>query len=139
MGRINVISIRPEYAKKIYEGEKLFEFRKVPPRSFGTRFFVYESAPISTLTGTLSFDLAITVRADKMVGTIAKLMDVNKNVAIGMMGISEDDLIAYAGLPERYITALRIEYALSDPFIGSRFRIRPPQNWGAVRVGRDGE
>lgn len=41
-----VISIKPEFANKIYKKEKMVEFRKVIPKeAVGSFFFVYSSAP----------------------------------------------------------------------------------------------
>lgn len=47
-----IISIRHQYAEKIYSGEKLYEFRKRRPNIvFGTRCWIYEPLPIGKVTG----------------------------------------------------------------------------------------
>ena len=45
-----ILSIKPEYAEKIYSGEKLYEYRKRPPRDIET-IYLYESSPIKKVTG----------------------------------------------------------------------------------------
>lgn len=47
-----IISIRHQYAEKIYSGEKLYEFRKRWPNIFiNTRCWIYEPLPIGKVTG----------------------------------------------------------------------------------------
>ena len=128
-----VMSIKPKYAEAIYAGTKLFEFRKKPPTNLKAVYLVYESAPVSNLTGTVMFCGSFTVRAGAMVEFICRLMKVKKAVAVSMMGISEEELIAYAGCPNNYVTALMVANAERDPFY-EQFRIRPPQNWGSIRA-----
>ena len=41
-----VMSIKPKYAKAIYEGRKNWEFRKAPPPIY-KEIYIYESAPVS--------------------------------------------------------------------------------------------
>lgn len=131
--QISVISIKPQYADAIYSGVKLFEFRKKPPTNLRDVYLLYESAPVSKLTGAVIFHSSFTVRAEAMVSYIMRLMRVGKSDAVRLMGISEKDLISYAGGPDNFVAALMISHACRD----SRFetcRVRPPQNWGCVRV-----
>ena len=130
--RALVISIKPQYAKAIYSGEKLFEFRKKPPTNLKAVYLIYESAPVSKLTGIVVFIGSFTVRAGAMVDFICRLMNVKKAEAVSMMGISEKDLIAYAGGPNEYVTALMIGNAERDSHY-EQYSIRPPQNWGTIR------
>lgn len=46
-----VIPIWPRYAQLIYDGVKRYEFRKLLPRPDTGAFLVYETAPISKITG----------------------------------------------------------------------------------------
>lgn len=55
-----VMSIKPEWAKKIYSGEKLVEWRKTKPKNFSieNKIFIYETAPIKKVTGYITiFDI----------------------------------------------------------------------------------
>ncbi len=130
--RTLVMSIKPRYAEAIYSGTKQFEFRKKPPTNLKAIYLVYESAPVSKLTGTVMFCGSFTVRAGSMVDFICRLMKVKKTEAVSMMGISEKALIAYAGGPNNQVTALMVADAERDSHY-EQYRIRPPQNWGAIR------
>lgn len=46
-----ILAIKPEFAEKTYKGEKLFEFRRRPAKEHVDRILLYESAPISAVTG----------------------------------------------------------------------------------------
>lgn len=133
MDHVLVMSIKPEYAQAIYSGVKIFEFRKKAPTNMDAIYLVYESAPVSKITGSVIFSLSFTARAGDMVKLIMRVMKVRKYVAVKMMGISEKELIAYAGGKYSYITALMI----SSPFRSSyyeAYKIRPPQNWGRIVI-----
>ena len=136
--KVLVMSIKPQYAEAIYSGVKQFEFRKKPPTNLKAVYLIYESAPVSKLTGTVTFCGSFTVRAGMMVEFICRLMEVNKTLARAMMGIGEKELIAYAGGPNEPVTALMVANAERDSHY-EQYRIRPPQNWGTIRAGRDGE
>lgn len=130
-----VLSIKPKYAEAIYSGIKQFEFRKVPPRNLKAIYLMYESAPVSKITGTVSFCASLTCRAGAMVISIMRLMAVKKSIAIEMMGITEKELIAYAGGPNNFVTALMVGRADKDSSYEEYTRgIRPPQNWGTIRA-----
>lgn len=49
-----LLSIKPEYSKKIFSGEKKFEFRKRRPKSVIDVVFVYESRPTKNIVGGFS-------------------------------------------------------------------------------------
>lgn len=50
-----ILSIKPEWAAKIYSGEKIIEWRKTRPKKFRDydRVFLYETAPVKKITGFL--------------------------------------------------------------------------------------
>lgn len=122
--KVIVMAIKPTYAKAIYEGRKNWEFRKAPPPLFKC-IMVYESAPVSRITGVVMFDTAVT-------GCPADVFDLASNNRVyttNKPGITYDGLKEYAG--EHHVTALRV-------FAAKRFAegvdvhmdVRPPQNWG---------
>lgn len=45
------MSIKPVYTKKIFSGEKKFEFRKQKPKFPPTLVFIYESYPLKQIVG----------------------------------------------------------------------------------------
>lgn len=134
--KVLVMSLKPQYAAAIYAGTKRFEFRKKPPTNLKAVYLVYESAPVSKLTGTVMFCGSFIVRSGMMVEFIMRLMKVNKTLAREMMGISEKELIAYAGGPNEPVTALMVGNAERSPHY-EQYHIRPPQSWGTIRANAD--
>jgi type I restriction enzyme S subunit len=46
-----LLSIKPEYVKKIFSGEKKFEFRTQKPNTPPSLVFIYESYPVQMIVG----------------------------------------------------------------------------------------
>ena len=46
-----LLSIKPQYTKKIFSGEKKFEFRKQKPKFPPTIIYIYESYPTKLIVG----------------------------------------------------------------------------------------
>ena len=61
-----VMAIKPKYAKAIYEGRKNWEFRKAPPPIY-KEIYIYESAPVSKITGRVVFSASVTGTRDRHV------------------------------------------------------------------------
>lgn len=129
--RFSVISIKPEYAEKIYTRQKIFEFRKVPPRDLRASYIVYESAPVSKMTGYIDFGASFTMPAWRVVGFVKRFLNCSKATAITAIGLSEKELIEYAGGPDCFVTALLIKSALKSHRLLD-VKIKPPQNWGTL-------
>ncbi|MGP8077189.1 MAG: ASCH domain-containing protein [Thermoplasmata archaeon] len=55
-GRAIVLAIHPEYAARIYSGEKTAELRRAAPASPVRIAFIYETAPESAITGVMLVD-----------------------------------------------------------------------------------
>lgn len=110
-----LMSIHPEYAEKIYSWKKTWEFRKNPPPLFQV-VYLYETAPVSAITGLVVFTAGIR-------GGIDFILDNTQNRE---RGVSENALRRYAG--DGLISALRVgvSYKLEKPV---HIRCRPPQNW----------
>ena len=124
-----VLAIKPKYAKAIYEGRKQWEFRKAPPPLF-KEMYVYESAPVSAITGTITFSESVT-GIPQVVWDIIKT---NKCFTRNLTGISLSVLEAYVG--NHTVTALRVldSTRFEKPV---KFGPRPPQNWGRFLIQRD--
>ena len=120
--KVIVMSIKPKYAKAIYEGRKHWEFRKAPPPLY-QRIYIYESAPVSKVTGWLYFSESVT-------GVPLVVWDMVKSNRVftkNLTGITLPELQAYAG--KKLVTALRVyEPTRLERPIG--FEAKPPKNWG---------
>lgn len=123
-----VLAIKPKYAKAIYEGRKNWEFRKSPPPLF-REMYVYESAPISAVTGTITFSESVT----GIPMAVWDIVRTNKCFTRNLTGISFPDLVAYTG--KHTVTALRVldSKHFDKPV---KFGPRPPQNWGKYILPR---
>jgi predicted transcriptional regulator len=124
--KVIVMSLKPKYAKAIYEGRKNWEFRKTPPPLFKT-ISIYESAPVSKITGTVVF-------TDEIRGlpfSVYEIAKSNRLFSRNKTGISYSELEEYTGRLN-LVSALRVHSAerLEHPIT---FSAKPPQNWGTFR------
>lgn len=46
-----LFSIRPEYAEKIFEGTKVYEYRKAEPKRNFSTMVIYETSPVMKVVG----------------------------------------------------------------------------------------
>lgn len=124
--KVIVMSLKPKYAKAIYEGRKNWEFRKTPPPLFKT-IYIYESAPVSKITGTVLFSEEI--RGCPL--TVYDIVKTNKCFKQNLSGITKLELEEYTG-PLNLVSALRVHRAerLEHPIT---FSAKSPQNWGTFR------
>lgn len=124
--KVYVMALKPKYAKMIYEGRKNWEFRKAPPPLFKA-IYIYESAPVSKVTGVLYFTESFTAVPE----TVFDFVKRNRVYTQNKPGIGYDELMDYAG--EDLVTALRVTNAerLDHPIELSG---KPPQNWGKFRA-----
>lgn len=126
--KMYVMAIRPKYAEAIYGGRKLWEFRKVPP-PVGQAILIYESAPVSRITGYVAFDCGITAMgADGILGMVNASHFQDKKLT----GIGKADLEKYVGGYKK-VTALHVALAEKyDKPIDLR-RELVPQNWRTIQ------
>ena len=131
-GKIVVMAIKPKYARMIYDGKKFWEFRKAPPPLM-TEILIYESAPVSAITGSLIFSSKIEGWAYDVIEMVKK----NKAFTSNLCGIGIDELIAYAGEGKK-LAALRVfdPRRLDKPI---PLKVKPPQNWGTFYYKKDEE
>lgn len=117
-----IMAIKPKYAKLIYEGKKQWEFRKAPPPLM--RFvWVYESAPVSAITGTLFFRSKVEGIVEDVWETVTRGKVFTRNGT----GIGLDKLKDYVG-KHPTVAALRVACPerMEKPV---KIAFRPPMNW----------
>ena len=124
--KVIVMSLKPKYAKAIYEGRKNWEFRKTPPPLFKT-IYIYESAPVSKITGTVLFSEEI--RGVPL--SVYEIVKTNKCFTRNLPGITAFELEEYAGRLN-LVSALRVHRAERLEHTIT-FSAKPPQNWGTFR------
>ena len=120
--KVIVMALKPNYARAIYEGRKNWEFRKTPPPLFHY-IYIYESAPVSAVTGHVMFSESVT----GIPLAVWDIVKTNKCYTKNLAGISLPDLEAYAG--KKLVTALRVYKAkrFDKPI---PLEAKAPQNWG---------
>lgn len=119
-----LISIRHQYAERIYAGTKKFELRKGTPHiSPGTKCYIYEPMPVGKVTGYFIFQGS--VKCDKY-----KFWELFKNEC----GITTDDYFNYYQ-KKRNAYAWRIAGAhrYEDPFTLQDMGCRAPQSYLYIR------
>lgn len=124
--KVIVMSLKPKYAKAIYDGRKNWEFRKTPPPVFKT-IYIYESAPVSKITGTVVFSEEI--RGVPL--SVYEIVKTNKCFWRNLPGITALELEEYAGR-FNLVSALRVHRAERLEHTIT-FSAKPPQNWGTFR------
>jgi predicted transcriptional regulator len=123
--RALLLSIRPEYAKKIFDGSKTVELRRVRPRvARGDLVLVYASAPVKAVLG--AFEVA-RVRS----GTPTSLW----NIVVSKAGVTRRQFDAYfLGAKTGYAIFLKRKWLLEEPLGLDKLRkrqsnFRPPQSY----------
>lgn len=129
-----LLSIKPEWAEKIYTGEKTIEWRKSRPRieqdNRRMRVYIYETAPVKRITG--HFTLRGCYELD--------LRCIPTNMAGDMQRrgrVPHEDLVKYQGKSrciygwsvdrQRGVVKYNVPYRLDDFDLK-----RPPQSWQYV-------
>lgn len=117
-----IMAIKPKYAKMIYEGRKQWEFRKTPPPLMRL-VYIYESAPISAITGTLMFRSKVEGIIEDVLETVSR----SKVFTHNGTGIGYDALREYVGHSPT-VAALRV-CAVERMDRPVKVSFRPPLNW----------
>ena len=123
---VYIMALKPKYAKAIYEGKKNWEFRKHPPPIL-THVLIYESAPVSSVTGSVFFGVEMRSTAS----TVWDLVKSCKLFTKNLPGITRQELLDYAA--GKHVSALRVIdlQRLEEPVV---LKCKPPMNWGRYFV-----
>ena len=124
-----ILSIKPQWAKLIYEGKKIIEWRKSYPLNYipgKTKVYLYETAPIKKITG-FFYLKSVGVYTKKFFGLGSK--EGEEFIKCGC--VSKDDLIKYQGQSDYlYIWIIDRPTILHQNLNITEFNIkRPPQSW----------
>lgn len=118
-GELCVVPIWPVFADKIYCGIKRFEFRKRIPRLGVATFLIYETAPISAITGCF-------IAGDVVTDAPENLWAATDEYA----GISEQDFFGYyASCKIGVAISIRSVQRFESPIFLVRFGCNPPQSY----------
>jgi len=125
---IVLLAIKPKYAEAIYAGTKRWEFRKAPPPVPGW-VFLYETAPVSAITGKVFLGAKIQGMPDAVWGFARSQKTIG-----GSAGITLKAYYDYVGKANS-VAACACFFAEKRPEpIPLPTGVRPPQNWGRYIV-----
>ena len=127
-----ILAIKPKYAAAIYAGTKRWEFRKVPPPVPGW-VFLYETAPVSAVTGKVYLAAKIQGEAECVWG-FAKTQ---KTIG-GGPGITVREFQAYFGKAKACACATFFAKRFDAPMPLPK-GVRPPQNYGRYWIVDESE
>lgn len=120
-----ILSIKPEFASKIFDGSKKYEFRRRLYKNTEVKaVIVYASAPISKVIG--EFEIAGVLEKD-----LSSLWDETERYS----GISEDYYHQYfAGKEKGFAIQVKKVTKYKTPLsIEENFGVKPPQSFAYVR------
>lgn len=120
-----LLSIKPEFAEKIFSGEKKYEFRKTVFKNQGIRrIVVYASAPISRVIGEFEIGEILT-------DEIPSLWKTTK----AFSGITKKYFLKYfSGLERGHAIEVKKVTRYSRPIVlKTRYGIKPPQSFAYVK------
>lgn len=126
-----LLSIKPEWAQKIYSGEKTVEFRKNFPLKYNLcedYIFLYETKPICRVTGCIKVDSYINVQ--KIYNSTYENRNKLLNDITKRGCISIDELRKYERNLHIWAWNIKEFYIMSYEFV-NRFSPseKPPQSW----------
>ena len=116
-----ILSIKPQFANKIFDGEKEFEFRRILfKRKDVKEILVYASSPISKVIG--QFEVA-----DILNKELNQLWEITSHKS----GISKDYYLSYfLGAKKCYAIKIKNPQKYKRPLcIHKRFGLHPPQSF----------
>lgn len=74
-----LLSIKPEYAEKILDGRKRFEFRKAMPKAEGVKTVViYATMPVGKVVGEFEIDECISSRPSELWAKTSEFSGISK-------------------------------------------------------------
>jgi predicted transcriptional regulator len=80
MRNVLLLSIKPQYARKIFDGTKTVELRRIKPKHLndGDLIWVYESAPVKALVGAFEVEKVIEESIEQLWKKVQKKSAISK-------------------------------------------------------------
>ena len=119
-----LMSIKPRYARKIEEGEKTVEFRKICFTDNVNRVYVYSSTPEQRIIGYFEIDKIVKASPEVLWEQFSKRGFIDENKYFKYY---ENSQVGYAICIRRFVK-LRQEVVLNDIFDATN-KVRAPQNY----------
>ena len=121
-----ILSIHPEWAKLIYEGQKTLELRKNIPMNTVNIVYLYETAPICKVTGFFKYFAYTRIKKTHL--------ELHKDIITDKSCVPLEEIKKYFGKSEEIFGWICNAGRKSNQFVHpvklSDFKIkRPPQSW----------
>lgn len=132
-----LLSIKPKWAEKIYNGEKTIEFRKSIPKNFDTSkdvVFIYETAPVKMVTGYIRIS-AFSKMNSCYLNATKKYNLFSKRYFEKEGKVNIDDLIKYVNNKNLCCWIIKQSYKWNFGSIGKFGLKRPPQSFCYTKYG----
>jgi predicted transcriptional regulator len=125
-----ILSIHPQWAEKIYSGEKTVEVRKTEPDWFKSApdhrplIYLYETSPIKKITGLVFLNWIYGVDKEDLIHLPASLVDGSC--------LSRKELLEYSNGKDLYFWELKDPFKFDAP---QDIKGSVPQSWRYLKEG----
>ncbi len=119
-----LLSIKPEFASKIFEGNKSFEYRRVIFKEPVERIIVYSSSPVKMVIGEFIISEILFENLDKLWHTTKHKAGISENYFYSYFSEKEKGYAIKIGRTIKYKTPCSIE---------DLYGIKPPQSFAYVK------
>ncbi len=117
-----LLSIKPEYAEKILDGKKLFEFRKRLPKNKAVKTVViYATKPVGKILGEFTIEEIISDSPDQLWTITSTFSGISKITFDEYFKDTKKALAIKISFPKRYSNPLDISTVLNQK--------KPPQSF----------
>jgi len=123
-----ILSIKPEFANKIFNGTKKFEFRRTLFKNKEVnKIVVYASAPISKVIGEFEIDRIFHEELDQLWNQTSKFSGISENYYMKYFNGKESGYAIEVKNPKKYKIGLCIK---------QNFGLNPPQSFAYLRESK---
>lgn len=120
-----ILSIKPEFANKIFNGTKKFEFRRTLFKNKEVKkIVVYASAPISKVIGEFEIDRIFHEELDQLWNQTSKFSGISEDYYMQYFNGKESGFAIEVKNPKKYKNGLCIK---------QNFGLNPPQSFAYLR------
>lgn len=120
-----ILSIKPEFANKIFNGTKKFEFRRTMFKNKTVKkIVVYASAPISKVIGEFEIDRIFHEELDQLWSQTSKYSGISEDYYMQYFNGKESGYAIEVKNPKKYKIGLCIK---------QNFGLNPPQSFAYLR------
>ena len=121
-----ILSIKPEFANKIFNGTKKFEFRRTIFKNKEVKkIIVYASAPISKVIGEFEIDRIFHEELELLWNQTSKFSGITEDYYMQYFNGKENGYAIEVKNPKKYKTNLCIK---------QNYGLNPPQSFAYLRV-----